>query len=308
MIETEYGQFEGDTWEKTCQICFKIKYESQQYIEIIASPGDFGIEGFTNTGKAFQCYCPDSNYTQEELYEKQRDKITTDLNKLSKNEVELKKRLGSTKIKEWIFLTPKYSKNDIVAHCEKKTQELRRLNLSILADNFVVLPQDIDFLIPHIGIAISNTMSSQLSLRSPNSIPNIGKYKTNQSTLVSNAITKHSARMNQIDPKVDQNKIDTLTDRTIRNFLDGKIILDLWNNLTQDDYEKFIKIISLYEEDVEELCLTPSSDFNGRLEVIKSDLNGKVAEGFPNIDIVMVKELTNYVIADWILRCPINFN
>jgi len=130
----------------------------------------------------------------------------------------------------------------------------------------------------------------------------------NQSTLVSNAITKHSARMIQIDPNVDQNKIDILTDRTIRNFLDGKIILDLWNNLTQEDYEKFIKIISLYEEDVEELCLTPSSDFNSRLQVIKSDLNVKVAQGFPNIDIVMVKELTNYVIADWILRCPINFN
>ncbi len=65
MIDTEYGKFDGDKWEKICQICFKRKYEEDCYIEIIASPGDFGIEGFTRTGKAFQCYCPDFNYPEK---------------------------------------------------------------------------------------------------------------------------------------------------------------------------------------------------------------------------------------------------
>ena len=90
MLVTAHGTFDGDSWEKFCQVCFKLKYEVDGYQEIPAWQGDFGIEGFTRTGTLFQCYCPDEDYSGDELYEKQRDKITEDLNKLIKNEVPLK--------------------------------------------------------------------------------------------------------------------------------------------------------------------------------------------------------------------------
>ena len=83
MLKTEYGSFNGDSWEKICQMSFKLKYESEVYFEVLASPGDYGIEGFTRSGKAFQCYCPDENYSSEILYNKQRDKITKGGEKLS---------------------------------------------------------------------------------------------------------------------------------------------------------------------------------------------------------------------------------
>ena len=69
MFKTKYGPFNGDSWEDLCQQIFKNKFESEGYQEMKASPGDFGVEGFTKkTGVAFQCYCPDSLYTQDELY------------------------------------------------------------------------------------------------------------------------------------------------------------------------------------------------------------------------------------------------
>ncbi len=90
MIKTKYGIFDGDSWEEICQMCFKSKYYDEGYQYMPALPnGDFGIEGFTKSGKVFQCYCPDFDYDSKNLYEKQRDKITEDLNKLKKNEKEL---------------------------------------------------------------------------------------------------------------------------------------------------------------------------------------------------------------------------
>ncbi len=308
MIETSYGNFDGDFWERICQICFKLKYKDEQYIEMIASPGDFGIEGFTKSGKVFQCYCPDRNYTTDELYKKQRDKITADLNKLKYHKEELKKRLGDTKIKEWIFITPYYSKNEIVAHCSSKTKELKKWGLPILDKNFVVLPQDIDFLVPFIGQAInSKNRKIIISPKASSGSPEVKIYKKSDGLLVDNALSKHTARLKQLKSNVTQNSIKLLTDKTIRHFLDGKQIIDSWKDLIQEDYERFNKIISQYEDEVEELCMFPTDDFNKRLEKIRKELNQKIKTNFSSIDEITVTDLTNYVIADWILRCPINF-
>jgi uncharacterized protein (UPF0210 family) len=117
-----------------------------QYQEMVASPGDFGIEGFTKlNGVAFQCYCPDNHYTQKELYEKQRDKITTDLGKLKKYESEIRRRLGVTTLKEWIFVTPIITDNELLKHAQSKQDDVTSWGLTIIDPDFKVLLQDADF-------------------------------------------------------------------------------------------------------------------------------------------------------------------
>jgi len=104
MLVTEYGNFDGNSWENTCQKIFKRKYGDDNYQEMPASPGDYGIEGvIKNTGIAIQCYCPDKNYTQKELYEKQRDKITKDLNKFKEYESHIEARIGEKKYQNGSF-------------------------------------------------------------------------------------------------------------------------------------------------------------------------------------------------------------
>lgn len=82
MIKCKFGDFDGDSWEAFCQQCLILKFKNEGYQELYASNGDLGIEGFTRTGIVFQCYCPDDDYDPQTLYEKQRNKITQDLNKL----------------------------------------------------------------------------------------------------------------------------------------------------------------------------------------------------------------------------------
>src|SRR5690606_24929220 len=112
-----YGNFDGDSWEGFCQQCLKLKYEHDGYQEMPAWQGDLGIEGFTRSGILFQCYCPDEDYNPDLLYEKQRDKITTDLKKLITYETQLVSYLGAAKVVKWIFLTPEYKNKELVRHC-----------------------------------------------------------------------------------------------------------------------------------------------------------------------------------------------
>lgn len=108
MITTPVGKFTGTTWEAQCQLAFKLKHGGDGYQHIPASPGDFGIEGYTkHTGYAFQCYCPERLYHQDELYEKQRTKINDDLKKLRDYSDDLQKILGGTRSKIGVLSPPK---------------------------------------------------------------------------------------------------------------------------------------------------------------------------------------------------------
>lgn len=85
--------------------------------------GDAGIEGFTYKGVVHQCYCPERDYSDNELYEHQRNKLTADIEKLKKNADRLK-ALGVPPVVEWHFNIPEYKDTRILAHAESKRQEV----------------------------------------------------------------------------------------------------------------------------------------------------------------------------------------
>lgn len=59
----------GDTWENWCDACYRDRYQGDHFVKVPADhKGDAGIEGFTLSGVVYQCYCPDKNYTVNELY------------------------------------------------------------------------------------------------------------------------------------------------------------------------------------------------------------------------------------------------
>jgi hypothetical protein len=51
----------------------------------------------------------------------------------------------------------------------------------------------------------------------------------------------------------------------------------------------------------------PSSNNNERYKGFATLLYDKIRKSFPFIEDTMVQNLCNQVMADWILRCPINF-
>ena len=124
-MKISIGEVDGEGWESFCQQLLKLKYSSNEGYQGVPDRygGDLGIEGFTQTGRVFQCYCPDGEPSHKELYESQRDKITRDISKLLKNETELKLLLGDIIIKEWQFLTPRYDSRELIAHCTKKLKK-----------------------------------------------------------------------------------------------------------------------------------------------------------------------------------------
>jgi hypothetical protein len=308
MLKTKHGNFDGNTWEEFCQACLKSKYEKEGYQELHAWQGDMGIEGFTRAGLVFQCYCPDEEYAPSVLYEKQRDKITTDLNKIKSREKELKAYLGNIKIEKWYFLTPIIKNKELIKHCTTKAEEYRKEKLEILSDNFDVFAFDIDLFLEQISVLFPNFNSRKLEIQNEGTIKedDIVEWKTQSISLVENALRKHDLRL----PSTSQNKeskVNTITNNTIENFLDGNFIIQKWAEAYQTDYEKFQRIVGVFEKEVEERCMTNTQDNNILYNEIKSELKTKLNQSFSYLDDLTIDKLSNRVMADWVLRCPIDF-
>lgn len=116
----------GDSWEKWCDACYRDRFQGQNFIKIPAEHlGDAGIEGFTLSGIAYQCYCPEKDYSDEGLFAHLRNKVTKDVGKLiDKDNAKRLKKLGVHQIKEWHFVTPEYKDKRIIEHLEKKRKEV----------------------------------------------------------------------------------------------------------------------------------------------------------------------------------------
>ena len=307
MYKTAYGVFNGSSWEDFCQLCFKKKYEADGYQEMPATfKGDLGIEGFTRSGILFQCYCPDMEYDPTKLYEAQRDKITRDLTKLINNQKELQPYLGIQKIKTWIFVTPEYNNKELVKHCSQKADELRKMKLPLLDDGFDVLIHDIEFYSAEVPIVL-NFRQEKLDIdpekRSPKEIAD---WKSKEISLVDNAVKKHNQRVPE--RVLDRDfKVNKLTQKSVSDFLNGDSLIRKWAEKYQDQYEKFQRVIALFEEKVEEKCAVFDGNSNQLYYEIETELKAKIKSSFDYLDDIMIDRLTNRVMADWILRCPISF-
>lgn len=304
MIKTTYGTYDGNSWEEFCQVCLKLKFDKEGYQELPAWTGDMGIEGFTRTGVAFQCYCPEEDYEPQTLYEKQRDKITNDLGKLEKNKVELKKYLNGILIQQWIFLTLMYKNKELVKHCLTKASEYKKKKLDILSPTFDVLIYDVDYFVAQIPIVIG-TKIDRIEIDVDRDETNDIKWRETNISLVDNAISKHNKRVPDCINK--EEKVNKLTDFTIGDFLDEQQLIVKWKELNPSDYEKFLRIVGDYEKTVETLCIINTDDNNALYEKIKLELKEKLKNGFSYLEDITLDKLTKGVMADWILRCPINF-
>ena len=308
MFKTPIGEFDGDRWEAFCQTCFTLKFESEGYQRMPARyNGDLGIEGFTTrTGKVFQCYCPDEETTPKDLYERQRDKVTNDLQKIEANKTQLEGYLNGTKIKEWILLTPRVDNKALIKHCRSKVTEYKAKNLDHLDPDFEVFVQEIDYLSEHFQVALG-MINQKIAIIPDGQVSDveITQWKGKTVDLVDNAVRKYESIVPESPNK--NTRVNAMTDRAVKRFLNGNLVIATWKEKFPHRYENFEDIIGRFEDEVEDRCATHSGDNNELFKEIKRDLNTKLTSEFDDLSVNTVDTLCDLIVSRWILNCPLNF-
>lgn len=307
MFNTKYGPFDGKTWEDLCQMIFKRKYEKDSYQKMPASPGDFGLEGFTlSGGLAFQCYCPEKHYDRKELYEKQRDKITDDLNKLKDFEGDISARLGETKICKWVFVTPEFDKNELIRHARKKEKEIRNWKLGCLTDDFTVLLYDAD----DYALEIRDFQSALGEVMYFSDILSLVELNKPKEVYEKNIVRKNKLRLKEFENNDSyERKLARLNDLNIDQFLSCDPYLKSIESTSPAFYMKLLRVITEFESTIKEETITWFGDPQDLTEKLRKLLIERIINDLkPNSNITMASKISEKMFARWLAVCELDYD
>lgn len=313
------GYMTGNAWEELCVKCYRIRYQSAHYTAIPAAyKGDAGIEGYTRNGIVHQCYCPEREYSDDDLYEHYRDKMTTDLEKLispkhASSYADRLRRLGVPPIREWHFNIPEYKDHRILAHAEAKKQEILAAKAAnpagfghIHNDFAIIIKQAEDFT-PEIS-QIIRTNLTDMRLNAVIQHTGTPDWSKCDSQKVENIRRKIKAVM-----QCDEDAADTLNE-VVNIYIEYYICgLENMTALRQDFpeiYEDLYKLEQSYKNEVriQTLMHTDRSMNKDLFERILDKFQTKLEKDFARIfTIASIGELKQDLIASWLADCSMEF-
>ncbi len=289
----------GDDWEAYCLLLLSRHYGADNLQTVPARhDGDLGIEAFTHNGCAVQCYAAKEPLGTQELYIAQRDKLTTDLGKLEKYQSDLLNLLGPVKIEKYLFMVPRHDSRKIVQHATAKATEYRAKNLPHLHADFRII----------VVTADSFAEEREQVLKRPRRLIEV---ETSSSDQIQAWISFNDALVSNIDRKLK--KVVPLSaqrgkyiEGLITQYIDGNNALDTMRRKHPDQWE----YTERYKNFKESLLVLEHSDVNpapGSIAAIARDVEKELAHDVPALDPNLCRVLSWSSIADWLMRCPLDF-
>ena len=299
-MRTSLGQMDGNMWEDYCQKLLRLHYDDYQEVPAQFG-GDYGIEGFTRSGIVFQCYCPDEDPSGKDLYEKQRDKITTDIKKLVKNASAIS-ALGAGSIMEWHFLTPCYNSRYLLSHCRSKESEVQSKSLETVHSEFTIYLKTEDDYIPERQICLgTGGLQVQPSGEEPPQ-EELEKLLTSDNEIVLNIKTKLRKLALASDQRTD------LITQLVRGYIVGKYELQILNEKSSSRYVSVVQLKSATELQLPMRMLSCSDNHGTILHKILQEYEDKLStDSSGSLSSALIARLSTEAISDWLGRCPLNF-
>lgn len=305
MINSIFAIKTGEEWQDICNKVFCLHYEQEGYQTVPDTyGGDLGIEGFTRTGKLFQCYFPEGDYTSAELNTHLQKKMTNDIKKLLENGKELSVILNDIKVHKWIFVIPNYSDKKILSHAMKKKNEVK---LKKKKDSLDYIADDFDILIYH---------DDHFALEFQ-TLATVGEVKTDLTD------TKYSEQswkdcdaslIDNIKRKINNVFYDSTEDaeNVISQYLDayakGVSQIMRLQNSNPHLFDDFNKIKNSQERKIELQCKRKADNNNDLFFSLLDDFELRIKEKLGrSFSDDTIEELKDYLISDWLMRCPLDF-
>lgn len=304
MKTESFGELSGQDWEEICNKLFHLRYKDN-YQEVPARyGGDYGIEGFTFDGDLFQCYSPqDEEFSSKTLYELQRDKITKDINKLILNILEIKRLNKKTLIKNWHFVTPNYDSKTLVEHCRKKDEEVIKAISEHVTKDFKIILQTENSYVEELRYIINSKYFSIKSIDKTLTDEDLKSISESKNEIIEKIRTK----LLKLDSlKNDIEKLNKWTYLIFKYFIIGQEELEMLNKSYPDTYKKIMRLKNSIEKTVEQKSLLSLTLEN--LQTIQKEYKNELEKDFIDVcEISLLENLAQEAIADWMARCPIDF-
>lgn len=266
--------------------------------------GDLGVDYYCLTDVvAYQCFAVQEPCSVRTRAEKQKAKITTDLKKFRTKKAELSRIFRNTPIRRWVLLVPLHDSAEVNSHCAKKTSEVKKCGLPYVSMDFEVLIQDLDSFDAK-SRELRARQRQELTLPSvPPSSEQLSDWSAASNSLIDTLVKKLRKRVGT----TNQRDLDDLTNKTIGWFLERENQFEALRNDAPDLYESLVAVIARRFERLLLLGNNPAAHAN---QILRDELDGLVSAlrtEIPNFSEASAHQVAMGTIADWMLRCPLDF-
>ena len=303
---------DGERWEELCDSCYRIRYQEGGYQKVPATArGDAGIEGFTNR-LVYQCYYPEGEYSDQQWYEKLRDKLTKDIGKFVDEEYADKlKGLGVKNISEWHLVVPSYRDKRILEHAKIKTDMVlgRKKEkpdvYSYIKDDFIIRIKVADDFKVEMSQLIRNACLD-IKLNSAIKDAEVDLSKC-ESVKVENIKRKVKAVMGDVKES-DEHYIE-LVNTYIEFYMRGIELLKIFSRDFPEVYGDINELLLAYKKKVySKTMFNPNKSMNAAIfNEIVEEFGGRLEKEFRYLSFASVTELQHDMVAGWLADCSMEF-
>lgn len=296
--------WDGEEWESHVQRLLKQRYGPDDYQEVPARHcGDFGIDGFTRTGTAFQAFAAEEPLSVEELHDKQRDKITRDIKKFVTNRTDIQRLLGPVRIGAWILVVPRHDSAPLIQHAETKASEVRALNLPYVTSDFRIgIVTDDHFAVERAQLAANGAMTIGIA---PNQarVPSVEEWTSQNLVLVERLNTKAADHPRLQSPEARADFINEM----LQWFLEGQDVLYTLEREYPEIHEDVLHIKREFERRLAGMTALGEQGSSTVLRDTLDDYSNRLRESLKQLKPHTSTALGREGVAEWLLRCPLRF-
>jgi len=267
--------------------------------------GDFGLDYYCLSKRvAYQCYAVQEPCTVADRAAKQIAKITSDLKKFTTNQKELKKLFGDVNINRWILVVPLHDSSQVNGHLTTKCLEVKKLGISYIAADFEALVHDLE------NFDSESRQTRAMQRRSlslpvlPQPTPEeIETWTQASDPLVQNLARKLAKRIGVDDPALLAEGVR----QAVGWFLERENALEALRMTAPQLHENLTGVISRYARQLEFAGPPVDGAANVILRSEIEKLIGALKQSVPNFSDASAQQVALGTIADWLLRCPLDF-
>lgn len=295
-----FEELSGDEWQKLCMQVMHIHHGPGELIEVPDHDrGDAGIEAFSLNGCVYACYAPQPEpLTTAVRRKKQIDKLDSDIAKFVGNEEKLKAMFPPDyQVGRWTLLVPYLNTKDVHVRASTKTAEVRSSGLSYVASSIVVKVETLN----SYDLARRTVVAQQLAkvhLPAP--------VDLDYSDVSDPQIDKMHEKLAKTALYSDSDRRSAFVDRLLRNL----IAAQHHRAFIGDHYSELADALDEQMADLEARLGVqyPLNEPNPdrMLSSVLQDTEQLVGSGLNTSD-ADSRTIAEGQIADWLMRCPLDF-
>jgi hypothetical protein len=297
-------QWSGEEWDEYVSRLLIRKYHTAYQRVPAAHGGDLGIEGFSRDGRVYQCYAHQGQLRVADRYEKQRRKMTADIRKFVGNGTHICEIVGEMTIEEWVFVVPEHDSRHLNSHAAAKQELVREAGIACVSPDFRISIVTDDYFETERRELIAAGLGDLALQESEPSEDELQEWQGRNTPLVEEMERKLD-KLHRLGV-LTSDSVSSLQSKLIRDFVRGESVLETVRTDYPEIWEIFRRVKRTQEYKLEGASLLSESHLQ-RLRTAIEELEERITEAIPTLGDLERQWLTWSTVADWLMRCPLDF-